>query len=395
MDRKGEVHCRSRPFDRSTQKTMTNRERLLAIMAGRSPDRIPWIPRLQIWYEAHKRRGTLPARYKGWSLREIERDLGMGTPAREGRVFRTVLRDVEVNVHEQGDETRTEYITPLGTVSTLTRRSEVLERGGITHRMEVEHMIAGPQDYAVTEYLIEHTEIVPTYQEYLAYEAEVGQDGVPLVSIGPDPMYRILRELIGYDRAFFHLHDYPDRISHLLGVLQEQAAQIQRIVLGSPAVLILQGEHFDSQMTPPYLFEKYMLPYFQPFAERLHERGKVLACHADADTSLLLDLIVEAGFDMAECFVTAPMVPVTLEQARAAFGSDVIIWGGVPSVMLCDPVSDQAFEEYMRDLFQAIAPGDAFILGVADNVMAEAKLERIERVSEMVQAYGAYPIQMA
>ena len=374
---------------------MTNRERLLAIMAGRSPDRIPWIPRLQIWYEAHKRRGTLPARYKGWSLREIERDLGMGTPAREGRVFRTVLRDVEVNVHEQGDETRTEYITPLGTVSTLTRRSEVLERGGITHRMEVEHMIVGPQDYAVAEYLIEHTEIVPTYQEYLAYEAEVGQDGVPLVSIGPDPMYRILREWIGYDLVFFHLHDYPDRISHLLGVLQEQAAQIQQIVLDSPAVLILQGEHFDSQMTPPYLFEKYMLPYFQPFAERLHERGKVLACHADADTSLLLDLIVEAGFDMAECFVTAPMVPVTLEQARAAFGSDVIIWGGVPSVMLCDPVSDQAFEEYMRDLFQAIAPGDAFILGVADNVMAEAKLERIERVSEMVQAYGAYPIQMA
>jgi hypothetical protein len=374
---------------------MTNRERLLAIMAGRSPDRIPWIPRLQIWYEAHKRRGTLPDRYKGWSLREIERDLGMGTPAREGRVFRTVLRDVEVNVHEQGDETRTEYITPLGTVSTLTRRSEVLERGGIAHRMEVEHMIVGPEDYPVAEYLIQHTEIVPTYEEYLAYEKEVGQDGVPLVSIGPDPMYRILREWIGYDRAFFHLHDYPDRISHLLGVLQEQAAQIQQVVLDSPAKLILQGEHFDSQMTPPYLFEKYMLPYFQPFAQRLHERGKVLACHADADTSLLLDLIVEAGFDMAECFVTAPMVPVTLEQARAAFGADVIIWGGIPSVMLCDPVSDQAFEEYVRDLFRTIAPGDAFILGVADNVMAEARLERIERVSEMVQACGAYPIQMA
>ena len=138
-----------------------------------------------------------------------------------------------------------------------------------------------------------------------------------------------------------------------------------------------------------------MLPYFRPFAERMHERGKVLACHADADTSLLLDLIKRAGFDMAECFVTAPMVPVTLAEARAAFGKEVIIWGGVPSVMLCDPVSDRAFEEYMRDLFCTIAPGDAFILGVADNVMAEAKLERIERVSEMVQEYGAYPIQLS
>ena len=78
----------------------------------------------------------------------------------------------------------------------------------------------------------------------------------------------------------------------------------------------------------------------------------------------------------------------------AAFGREVIIWGGIPSVMLCEPVSDQAFADYMLNLFRTIAPGDAFILGVADNVMAEAKLERIERVSEMVQAYGKYPIQI-
>lgn len=361
-------------------------------MAGRSPDRIPWIPRLQIWYDAHKRQGTLPPRYQGWTVRQIEHDLGMGTPARDGRVFRTELHDVEVQTEKRGNEVRTRYVTPLGTVSTLERSSEILEQGGITGAREVEQMIKGPADYPVVEYIVEHTAIIPTYNEYLAYENEVGEDGVPLVSIGADPMYRVLRELIGYNNAFFHLHDYPDLVAHLLGVLKEQAARIQEIVLDSPAKLILHGEHFDSQMTPPYLFREHMLPHFRALAERLHERDKVLACHADADTSLLLDLILESGFDMAECFVTAPMVPLTLEQARETLGTGVIIWGGIPSVMLCDPVSDQAFEEYMRHLFRIIAPGDAFILGVADNVMAEAKLERIERVSEMVHDYGTYPI---
>jgi uroporphyrinogen-III decarboxylase len=257
----------------------------------------------------------------------------------------------------------------------------------------VEHRIKGPDDFPVVEYLIQHTEIIPTYEEYLAYEEEVGEDGVPMVWIGQDPMGQILKRLIGYDNAYFFLHDYPDRVFHLIEVLKEQAAEIQRVTLDSPARLILHGEHFDSQMTPPYLFQEYMVPYYQSFAERLHEHGKVLAGHADADTSLLLDLIVEAGFDMVECFVTAPMVPVTLEEARAAFGNEVIIWGRIPSVMLCDPVSDEEFEEYMLQLFRTIAPGDAFILGVADNVMPEAKLERIERVSEMVKEYGEYPIQ--
>ena len=372
---------------------MTNRERLLTIMAGGSPDRIPWIPRLELWYHAHTLRGTMPEKYRGWSMREIERALGMGTPAREGRVFRTELRDVEVRTQKQGNETITEYVTPVGTVSTTYRDSDRLQEVGIRGR-ELEHMLKGPDDYPVLEYLIQHTEIIPTYEEYLAYEEQTGEDGVPMVDVGQDPMKLFLQEFAGYNHAFFHLQDYPDRVHHLLGVLEEQSEMIQQVTLDSPAKLILYGQHFDSQFTPPYLFREYLLPHYRAFAGRLHERDKVLACHADADTSRLLDLIKEAGFDMAECFVTAPMVRVTLKQAREAFGAQVIIWGGIPSMMLCDPVGDEQFDTYLRNLFRTIAPGDAFILGVADNVMPEAKLERIERISDMVEEYGAYPIRI-
>jgi len=367
------------------------RERFEAILTGHSPDRIPWIPRLQIWYEAHRRLGTLPKKYVGWSLHEIERDLGVGSPARDGRVFRPEFADVEIRSHEKGYETLTEYHTPLGIISTIQRRSEDLDRVGIIGQ-EVEHLIKGPDDYPAVEYLIEHTQIIPTYESYLAYENEIGETGYPIVSIGQDPMDRILQELIGYNTAYFHLHDYPDRVAHLLEVLEAKALELQQVVLDSPAKLILYGEHFDSQMTPAYIFKKYMLPHFRSFADRLHARGKYLACHADADSTLLLDLIKQAGFDMAECFVTAPMVPVTIDQARLAWGKDVIIWGGIPSILLCDQFGENEFDSYLHNLFDAIAPGNAFILGVADNVMPEAIFERMIRVGEMVEQYGKYPV---
>ncbi len=374
---------------------MTDRERLMAIMDGQMPDRIPWIPRLQIWYDAHRQRGDLPEPYRDLALRDIERNLGMGNPARDGRVFRTVLRRVDVTVEDRGNDHITTYTTPVGAVSTVSRWSDTWTHGGIAGPLQVGHMIGSTDDYPVVEYIIEHTDVIATYDDYLAYEAEVGEDGVPLVAIGPDPMYRIIQDLIGYNDAYFHLHDHREQVLHLYAALNQQAQEIQRIVLASPAKLILHGEHFDSQFTPPKIFRTYMLPYFQAFAERLHDRGKVLCCHADADTSRLLELIVASGFDMAECFVTAPMVPVTLSEARAAFGDRVTIWGGIPSSILCEPVTDAAFEAYMRELFRTIAPGRAFILGVADNVMAEAKLERIQRVTEMVRAYGACPIDPA
>jgi len=372
---------------------MTNRERLIAILEKRNPDRVPWIPRLEIWYQARKFRGTLPEKYASCSLREIERDLHIGTPARLGSVFRIEYLNIEVEHERRGQDQITTYITPVGRVNTVHRYSETLAHGGIVSPLQISHMIKGPDDYKVVEYIFAHAEVIPTYDAYIEYDNDIGSDGFPMVGIGPDPMYRILQVLIGFNNAFFHLFDDRARVLHLYQVILEFTEKIQTIVLNSPALLIQHGEHFDSQMTPPKIYSEFMLPYFQTFAEKLHARGKYIACHADADTSHLLELIIDSGFDMAECFVTAPMVPLTLEDARKTLGTQVIIWGGIPSVILCDPITDDYFETYMLNLLRTIAPGNAFILGVADNVMAEAKLDRIIHISNLVEKYCDYPIQ--
>ena len=105
-----------------------------------------------------------------------------------------------------------------------------------------------------------------------------------------------------------------------------------------------------------------------------------------------MDHLSDSGYDMQECFVTAPMVPLTLKQAREKWDTSMIIWGGVPSVILEESVSDAQFEAYMEDLFRTIAPGDAFILGIADNVMPTSLISRIRRISELVEQHGNYPI---
>jgi hypothetical protein len=48
----------------------------------------------------------------------------------------------------------------------------------------------------------------------------------------------------------------------------------------------------------------------------------------------------------------------------------------------------------MEDLFRTIAPGDAFILGVGDNVMPESRIERVAWVSQMVNEKGKYPLPL-
>ena len=372
---------------------MTDRERLLAIMDGRSPDRMPWIPRLLIWHRAHTRLGTLENRLEGMSLREVERSLGMGTPAREGHVFSMEQTgDVEVTRKKDGSSTITTYRTPKGSVWTRHQASDELDQIGIGN-LEVEHMIKGPEDFEPVEYIITHRRYKPTYESYLAYEEEIGEDGYPLVSTGDCPFHHFLLRLAGYTAGYYHLADYPDKVIRLLETMEAiDREQMWPLVAESPARLILHGVHFDSMITPPPMFERYMTPYYLDFTDLLHGKGKTLSMHADNDSRLILDQIRGAGFDMAETFTTAPQATCTLEDARRSWGTDVIIWGGVPSVILEDPFSDEEFEDYMRDLFRTVAPGDAFILGVADNVMPNARLDRLERITEMVQAWGEYPI---
>jgi hypothetical protein len=95
---------------------------------------------------------------------------------------------------------------------------------------------------------------------------------------------------------------------------------------------------------------------------------------------------------MVECFVTAPMVPLTLAHARQFWGDRVIIWGGLPSALLSPSVPEDEFRAYVYELFDVVAPGDAFILGVADNVMPDSLIDRVAWVSEQVEQRGWYPI---
>ncbi len=371
---------------------MNDRERLRAILRHESPDRIPWIPRLLLWYNARLHTHSMPAQWEGLSLREIERALGLGTPARDGRIFNVVHDGVEIVQRAEGGRHVVEYHTPVGSVREVTHFSETLKAQGMGGRVE-EYPLKTVDDYRVWEWIVEHMRWVPDNEAYALYDAETGDDGLPMISVGDVPIHHWMLDLVGYDDAFYHLADYPREVEHLIGLMTEvERERLWPVIANSPAELILHGVHLSSAFTPPPLFKKYILPYYEQFMPLMHAAHKAVAMHADNDTSLIMDLIEQAGWDMVECFVTAPMVPLTIERAREVWGDRVILWGGLPSLLLAPSVPEDEFRSYMHNLFDTIAPGNAFILGVADNVMPDSLIERVAWVTDLVEERGYYPI---
>lgn len=361
---------------------MNNRQRLTSILNRSLPDRIPWVPRLEIWYEACRRTNTLPRQWKEMSLRQIEQELGLGTPAREGKIYDRVHEGVEIVNRQEGERSILSYQTPVGKLQQVTIQTEERQRLSLPG-VVMEHLLKGPQDYPIWEWIVQHTTYTPAYEAYTQYDETINDDGLPMVLVEFSPFYYFLETLAGYNQAFYQLADYPEEVVHLLAVMSEtQRAREWPVIADSPARLILTDAHISTQFTPPRIFKEYIYPYQRDLNDFLHAHGKSTAMHADADTSGILALIEQTGWDMVECFVTAPMVPVTLEQARQAWGNRVIIWGGLPSLMLSPSVSEIEFRDYCRRVFEIIEDGEAFILGVADNVMPDSLIERIAWISE-------------
>ncbi len=372
---------------------MNTRSRLLAILNHQPPDRIPWIPRLELWYNARVKTNTMPPQWAGCSLRQVEQSLRLGTPARTGQVYRIEYPGVETITRQEGNQSILEYLTPLGKLRQVTVASQELADLGIQGLIQ-EFPLKTVEDYRVWEWMVERTQVIPTYEEYLAYDGEIGEDGLPMVQMAASPLWDFLEVLAGFENAYYQLADHPGEVEHLLKLMAEvYRERLWPVVASSPAQLILSDVHLNSQLTPPGLFRQYLLPYHQELSDLLHQHGKRLAMHADADTSRILPLIEQAGWDMVECFVTAPMVPVTMEQARQAWGERVIIWGGLPSVLFSADTSDEDFQRYVANLFHVIAPGDAFILGIADNALPDSMIERVAWVSDFVEEKGWYPLK--
>jgi hypothetical protein len=123
---------------------MTYRQRMLAVLKGEESDRIPFCPRMDLWYIANQARGTLPDRFEGMNTVDIARELEVGCHAIDADftmprspeshkisvfgfdnhpdyTYRVELTDLPVEFHADGENFVTRIGTAAGELTTRMR----------------------------------------------------------------------------------------------------------------------------------------------------------------------------------------------------------------------------------------------------------------------------------
>ncbi len=399
----------------------THKTRVLAALRGEPVDRLPYVPRLDLWYLANSTAGTLPSNYVGVPMNEIARAEGWAFHHRfcddqldpafqplylhrginvfysRDTVFDVVLpKDVDVQVRRDGARTRVEYHTPLGTVSTTTHYDVDSQRHGITIPALVEHLIKTPEDYAPAGYLFEHMDVVPNFERFRRWAAdEMGDNGQPICigSLDASPFHLIQRDLCDATQFFI---DYKDHYAQMRA-LAERIAPVQekmlKIVCESPAEVVWWGANFDDMLTFPPYFAQEIQPWIRKAADALGAAGKLVLCHTDGENRGLMDLIRDSGMHVAESFCPAPMTKVTLAEYYRHWSEHLTLFGGIPSTVVMPGTSEADFEAYMDELFRAVAPGRRMVVGIADEVPPSAVFSRLQRIGERIEREGRLPLQ--
>jgi len=382
--------------------------RVLAVLRGEKPDRIPFIDRMELWHKSHMRAGTLPPEFEGMSLTDIHRAIGFGQQ-RNVFIHRTKLRGVEVISRFEGEVifhetdplledfprlyrivlterpgvTVTDFITPRGT---LTIRHELLPdmiaSGVVAYKSE--HFLKEASDYPALEYILERAEYVPDYERVQHEQAQIGAAGFVVPLVQRIPFQQVLIDYVGEMKLFYWLYDEPQTVRKLMTLLDERCVALLESLRDFPGPYVEFVDNLEGGMTNPRLFREYCLPYYQRYTEILHRQGKKAGSHTDGNLKPLLGLLAESGLDVCESFSPAPLTPCTFEEAWRAWHEGPVIWGGIPSLILQADTPEAEFQAYVQQVLEMVGERP-IILGVGDMVMGNDLIERVRYIAQAVE----------
>jgi hypothetical protein len=357
---------------------VTRRDAILAVLNRESVEKSPVSVRIELWYADAVLKNSLVQEIRGFNREEVEDYLGFCRAVRYRTHPQLRFKNVEIRKRREKEEVIEEY---LFRGKTLIRRTH--QPGGIMAPYIVKYPLEAEEDYELLLSEMEEAYLDFDTAGFDELDGRTGDAGLPVLILHSCPAHLVMLQWSGYEHFFLHLSDFPDKVETLIHRIEEvYRRDLWPAACSSQAKLVFHGNHFNTQMTPPPIFEKYFLPYFEEFNKLMHGHRKKVMWHADAEMGGLMGQVLEAGFDVADCLATTPLVSQRIEDYFNAWKGRIVCWGGLPSIVFDPTFPIEKYKRYVDHLVEVTRSRNDFIFGASDQVMPGARWERLLYLAE-------------
>ena len=368
---------------------MNERERLLAVLNGRKPDRTPWYADLSYLLFSLEQRGALPEQYKGEEgYITFHRDQGAGACFYyDAQLWDTSYTGgVAYSETRDGDIKTCVFTTPRGS---LVSRQKYLESS--FSWAYVEHFVKNFDDLKLMLYIHEHTVYTANFAPYNQIDALWNGDGILTATppICAAPLQKLLTRWAGVETSIMLFMEDDDTFEKICRDMQDSEDEAFDILAASDAQYVEFAENLSSEVTGRALFERFNQGYYERRTSELRAAGKFCGIHIDGTLEPCLGMLKSCGFDVAEAITPAPSGVVEPERLREAAGEGIILWGGLPGLIFTDYFREEQFVSYVKRILELFPPDSGFVLGVGDQVPPDCVFSRVRLVRDIVDEYGS------
>lgn len=352
-------------------------ERINAVLHGGEPDQVPYAP-----YDNLVPRGDFE--------REL-RNRGLGLCLRREGIW-PETPDVDVEYKTENVLAYTIYHTPAGQVRS-GRRTHV---GRISdgESIEAEWMIKEVADFEPVIFMVDNTIFHQDYAGFLGNIRDVGTDGIVRFT-GPPPPYDATEAYFSLENWAQAQHDWPQEFARLLEACERRLERSMPLILDAPADFMSMGSL--SGIYGPRQYEQYALPFYEKWVPELLAKGKIPALHAhNSNLQAFVELVERTGVPIIEAFTPPPVGDLSLADARAAWGPEVVIWVNFPETIFW--LGKQQTYDYTADLLKQDKASKRLVIGmtemgsygITDDESERVFKEGMRAIMDAIDDHGVY-----
>ena len=306
---------------------MNMRERMLAVVRGGELDRVPFVqygnvggPNEDIWARIGRdNMGVLR-----WC----------GVHAFQTPNCRIDTEEISCNGQKGWRNT---LLTPAGSLT--EEKVLVPEMGGV--QGFAKHYVERVEDYAVLLAYYRDIEVVENSDAVRAAIGELGDDGLPHVSLERTPFQNLWIQWVSVMDLSLHMVDAPEIVDECLAAIGDVLLRVADVAWRAAGTLDLPYVIVPDNVTAPLIgeprFREYCAAYYRRIADRMADRNVPLYVHMDGDLKPLWDAICASGVTGLDSLSPPPDNDTSVAEALALRPDMRVLVNFPSSVHIAEP----------------------------------------------------------
>ena len=180
----------------------------------------------------------------------------------------------------------------------------------------------------------------------------------------------------------------PELIQRIIEVETRHCIAVGDLLLDAGCDALLPTSDVAGNNGPfmsPKMFRQFLFPWLKAEAAAAHAKGKYFIKHTDGNMWSLLDMLVEAGIDAWHGI--QPSIGMTMPELQERYGGRICFWGGVDvDTLIAGTVQD--VEEQVRIACESAPADGGLVLTCGNTVMVGVQYSHYLAMLQTARLYG-------